>query len=57
VNQKAELVSYDTAGREIDRRPLFPPPGWFDRCYVDPSGKVVYGKPGPNCRPADPWTR
>lgn len=55
----AELVSYDASGREIDRRPLFPFPisDEFDRCYTDPSGAVIYGQPGPDCRPAEHWTR
>ncbi|MFI5914318.1 hypothetical protein [Dactylosporangium sp. NPDC051541] len=51
------LVSYDSAGREIDRRPLFVPFDRLGRCYVDPEGTIVYGTPGPACRPAEPWTR
>ena len=57
VRPGAALVSYDAEGREIDRRPLFHPAGEVDRCYTDPAGKVIYGPPGPNCLPADPWTR
>ena len=57
VNKNAQMVSYDADGREIDRRPLFPPHGRYDRCYKDPAGNVVYGKPGPDCGPADPWER
>jgi hypothetical protein len=57
VKLNAQLVSYDADGREIDRRPLFEPFDRLGRCYVDPSGTVVYGKPGPTCQPADPWTR
>jgi hypothetical protein len=57
VGEKAELVSYDAAGREIDRRLLFQYSGQFPHCYTDPAGKVIYGDPGPDCRPADPWTR
>ncbi|MEV8517918.1 hypothetical protein [Dactylosporangium sp. NPDC051484] len=52
-----ELVSYDSAGNEIDRRPLFVPFDRLGRCYVDPQGSIVYGKPGPACLPAEPWTR
>jgi hypothetical protein len=55
VRRDAELVSYDAAGREIDRRPLFTT-GENDRCYTDPEGKVIYGVAGRDCRPADPWT-
>ncbi|HEX5994781.1 MAG TPA: hypothetical protein VFY84_06530 [Jiangellales bacterium] len=57
VNEDAELVSYDANGAEIDRRLLFRPSDQFDHCYTDSSGTVVYGKPGPNCRPAEPWSR
>ncbi|WP_432994298.1 hypothetical protein [Dactylosporangium sp. CA-233914] len=51
------LVSYDNAGNEIDRRPLFVPFDRLGRCYVDPQGTVVYGEPGPACLPAEPWIR
>ncbi|MEU8286224.1 hypothetical protein AB0C01_18020 [Micromonospora sp. NPDC048905] len=57
VTRDAELVSYDSTGAEIDRRPLFPPSDESDHCYVDPAGTIVYGKPGTDCRPAEPWGR
>lgn len=57
VQPDAELVSYDVSGREIDRRPLFRPPGRLDRCYTDPSGDVIYGRAGQDCQPAERWTR
>lgn len=58
------LVGYDADGNEVARARLFPPtarsgsggPDQYDRCYVDPSGNVVHGDPGPNCLPAHPWT-
>ncbi|MDG4796409.1 hypothetical protein [Micromonospora sp. WMMD1082] len=53
----ADLVAYDRAGVEIDRRPLFTPFDQLGRCYVDPAGAVVYGDPGPTCQPAEPWHR
>lgn len=57
VNVGAELVSYDAAGTEIDRRRLFQPSNEFDHCYVDPTGSIVYGEPGDECRPAERWGR
>ncbi|MEO3770941.1 hypothetical protein [Micromonospora sp. B9E7] len=57
VTKDAELVGYDTNGVEIDRRPLFRPSDEFDHCYVDSSGTLVYGQPGADCRPAEPWGR
>lgn len=54
---RADLVAYDKAGNEIDRRPLFTPFDQLGRCYVDPVGTVVYGRPGPACQPAEPWSR
>ncbi|MFG1838429.1 hypothetical protein ACGFH8_08350 [Micromonospora sp. NPDC049175] len=57
VTRDAELVSYDTTGAEIDRRLLFRPSDEFDNCYVDSSGTIVYGEPGTDCRPAEPWGR
>lgn len=57
VQADAELVSYDASGREIDRRPLFEPLDRLDRCYTDPSGAVIFGRPGPDCRPAEEWSR
>jgi hypothetical protein len=57
VRKDAELVSYDRAGREIDRRLLFQFSEEYDHCYTDPDGTVIYGEPGPDCRPADPWDR
>ncbi|MBQ1025481.1 hypothetical protein [Micromonospora sp. C95] len=56
-NDGADLVAYDGAGVEIDRRPLFTPFDLLGRCYVDPAGAVVYGAPGPACQPAEPWQR
>jgi len=57
VREDAELVSYDAAGREIDRRLLFQYSEQFPHCYTDPAGTVIYGEPGPDCLVADPWTR
>jgi hypothetical protein len=57
VREDAQLVSYDAAGHEIDRRLLFQYSEQFPHCYTDPAGKVIYGEPGPDCLPADPWTR
>lgn len=57
VGENAELVSYDATGREIDRRALFAYSEDYPHCYTDPDGKVIYGEPGPDCLPADPWTR
>ncbi len=59
VKRNAGLVSYDADGTEIGRYPLFryldQPDD--DQCYADPAGTVVYGKPGQNCPPAQPWRR
>ncbi|WP_405096360.1 hypothetical protein [Micromonospora sp. NBC_01412] len=57
VTGRAELVSYDAAGGELDRRPLFRPSDRFDHCYATPSGEVIYGPAGTDCRPAERWTR
>ncbi|WP_405108848.1 hypothetical protein OG559_27270 [Micromonospora sp. NBC_01405] len=57
VTWRAELVSYDAAGGELDRRRLFRPSDWFDHCYATPSGEVVYGPAGADCRPAERWAR
>lgn len=57
VTKEAEMVSYQVDGSEIGRRPLFQPLDHYDHCYVDPSGNVLYGDPGPNCLPAEPWAR
>ncbi len=52
VTGRAALVAYDAAGREIDRKPLFEPPG----CFTDPAGTVIYDSKGAtDCRPAEPW--
>ena len=56
VRENAELVSYDAAGREIDRRPLFGYSLDFPHCYTDPDGTVIYGSQSQDCLPADPWT-
>ena len=53
VRPGAELVSYDSAGREIDRRPLFRPSDELPHCYTDPAGAVIYGTPGGKCLPAE----
>lgn len=57
VTEEAELVSYQEDGSEIGRRRLFQPFSQHDNCYVDPSGKVVYGEPGPSCLPSEPWAK
>jgi hypothetical protein len=57
VTKKAELIAYAKSGEEVGRRPLFPPVSEREQCYVDPSGKVVYGDSDPPCRLAEPWTR
>lgn len=59
VKKNAELISYDANGTEIGRNRLFQPsdPPGEGRCYVNPAGNVVYGKPGPSCLPAQPRTR
>ncbi|MFG2052115.1 hypothetical protein ACGFIW_32390 [Micromonospora sp. NPDC048935] len=57
VTRDAELISYDATGSEIDRRLLFRPSMQFDYCYVDSAGTLVYGEPGVDCRPAEPWGR
>ncbi|MEV4702130.1 hypothetical protein [Actinoplanes sp. NPDC049316] len=57
VRPDAQLVSYDAAGHEIDRRPLFPLPGRAEQCWTDPAGAVVYGTLGGTCRPAERWSR
>jgi hypothetical protein len=57
VRENAALVSYDAAGREIDRRSLFAYSQDYPHCYTDPDGTVIYGSAGQKCLPADPWTR
>ncbi|UQU68002.1 hypothetical protein COUCH_17705 [Couchioplanes caeruleus] len=57
VRPDAELVSYDAAGHEIDRRPLFPGPRRDEQCWTDPAGTVMYGTLGGTCRPAERWNR
>jgi hypothetical protein len=54
VTIAAALVSYDAAGHEIGRSALFQPRD-HDACFTDPTGAVVYGKAGNNCRPAFRW--
>jgi hypothetical protein len=66
VTKTAALVAYDRDGNEIGRSPLYRPydpsvpkserHDEYDRCYVDSSGKVVYGNPGTDCLPAEPWS-
>lgn len=52
VTDRAALVAYDAAGREIDRKPLFEPGG----CFTDPAGAVISSSKGATgCRPAQPW--
>jgi hypothetical protein len=44
--------------RDRDRPRTVVPPSRsnrHDRCYVDPTGTVVYGKPGKDCLPAQTW--
>jgi hypothetical protein len=56
VRLDAELVGYDAAGREIYRwAPLAEDNP--ERCYTDESGTVISGEPGPDCQPAEHWTR
>lgn len=61
-----ELISYDAAGTEIDRRPV--PGRAMDRCYTDPAGNhvnpisdgyldVAFESLGGRCEPAERWTR
>jgi hypothetical protein len=57
VTKQAQLVSYDASGAEIGRRPLFRPQDQDGKCYVDPAGAIVYGKPGGQCEPAQKWAR
>ena len=52
-----ELVSYDSGGIEIDRRPLFQAEDQLEHCYTGPDGKPIYGKPTSDCRPAETWGR
>ncbi|MEU8078998.1 hypothetical protein AB0B31_26595 [Catellatospora citrea] len=61
---KAQLISYDDQGREIDRRYAFDLGPVGTSCWVDPAGKVVvYGMdrknaptPSPaGCGEAEPW--
>lgn len=51
------LVSYDANGVEIDRRPLFQAEDELERCYADPDGEPIYGKPTTGCLPAEKWRR
>jgi hypothetical protein len=61
---KAVLVTYDTAGNVIDRRPalflentgLTADGQYTESCWNDPAGTRVYGPSGAtNCKRADPW--
>lgn len=56
VAANATLLAYDATGAEIYRH-LVDELGPVRGCWVDPSGKVISGKPGPDCRPAERWTR
>jgi hypothetical protein len=62
VESDAALIAYGRAGDEISRERLFPPlpgpqvPEEPEQCYIDPSGRVVYGDRGPDCRPAERWS-
>lgn len=58
------LISYDTSGKEIDRRQALSQPA--DRCYTDPAGNLVnpissqefelaYKANAAHCRPAVRW--
>jgi hypothetical protein len=55
VREDADLVTYDTAGRVIDRRKLLRPRP--DTCWTGPDGTIFYGSPGPACGKAEPWVR
>ncbi|MET8527159.1 hypothetical protein [Micromonospora sp. NPDC005172] len=57
IDRRPQLVSYDEHGAEIDRRPLFQPEDQLEHCYTTPAGKIIYGKPKTNCRPAEAWRR
>ncbi|WP_431876862.1 hypothetical protein [Micromonospora marina] len=52
-----QLVSYDSGGTEIDRRPLLQAEDQLEHCYTGPEGKRIYGKPTSDCRPAEKWGR
>ncbi|GAA3247059.1 hypothetical protein GCM10010532_091820 [Dactylosporangium siamense] len=60
------LISYDSSGAEIDRRPANDQPE--GHCYTDPAGKLVnptsnyrfelaYRSNQGRCDPAEPWSR
>jgi hypothetical protein len=60
------LISYDSSGAEIDRRPAAEQPA--GRCYTDPAGKLVnpisndrfdmaYKSKQGRCDHAEPWSR
>ncbi|WP_410810770.1 hypothetical protein [Micromonospora sp. 067-2] len=51
------LVSYDAAGVEIDRRPLFQAEDQLTHCYTTPAGTLIYGTPSDTCLPAEAWGR
>jgi hypothetical protein len=59
VAYEGNLVGYDAAGEVIYKKPLFPAPV-LDRCWTDPTGKVLYPAgdqtgPAGKCLPAEPW--
>lgn len=56
VQADAVLVGHDASGREIYRQPLLNQ-DHPERCYTDPTGTVIYGRPGPHCQPAERWTQ
>jgi len=60
------LISYDSSGTEIDRRPVLQQPA--GRCYTDPAGRLVnpvsndafdqaYRSKQGRCDAAEPWSR
>ncbi|MET7951633.1 hypothetical protein [Micromonospora sp. NPDC005324] len=59
----ATLITYDKQGKVIDRRsPEFlantlttKDKKYAETCWTDPTGKAVYGTPGNDCKPAEPW--
>lgn len=55
VDRRAELVSYDRAGTEIDRRSLFQPVLTAGECDRVPEGSRSPAAVG--CRTAEPWGR
>ncbi|PRY25647.1 hypothetical protein [Pseudosporangium ferrugineum] len=57
VRPDAALVSYDAGGGQLGWLPLFRRGDRPEPCYTGPDGAVLYGRPGPDCRPAERWGR